>query len=279
MRPVAFKGVVTPEGAGRIHFVGVSKVYPGGMVALQGVDLDVGPGEIVGLLGPSGAGKSTLLRCVNGLVRPTAGQVRVDGLAVDDDVTVLRRVRQRAAMIFQQFNLVGRLSALENVLTARLSYRPLLPTLFRRFPRADYERAMSCLERVGLADRAGQRADTLSGGERQRVAVARALAQAPRILLADEPVASLDPRSTGQVLDLVRRVSREDGLTVLMSLHQVDLARRVADRIAGLARGRLVFAGPADALDGPALATIYGDRQEAEEPDAQRGLVALVAHA
>jgi phosphonate transport system ATP-binding protein len=116
--------VVTPEGAGRIHFVGVSKVYPGGIVALQGVDLDVGPGQIVGLLGPSGAGKSTLLRCVNGLVRPTAGQVRVEGLVVDDDAATLRRVRQRAAIIFQQFNLVGRLSALENVLTARTTRGP-----------------------------------------------------------------------------------------------------------------------------------------------------------
>ena len=141
--------------------------------------------------------------------------MRVDGLIVGGDESVLRTVRQRAAMIFQQFNLVGRLSALENVLTARLSYRPVLPTLLRRFPREDYERAMGCLRRVGLADRAAQRADTLSGGERQRVAIARALAQEPGILLADEPVASLDPRSTHQVLELIRRVSREDGLTVL----------------------------------------------------------------
>ena len=164
-------------------------------------------------------------------------------MTVDGDESALRKVRQRAAMIFQQFNLVGRLSALENVLTARLSYRPVLPTLLRRFPPEDYERAMGCLRRVGLADRAAQRADTLSGGERQRVAIARALAQEPRILLADEPVASLDPRSTHQVLELIRRVSREDGLTVLMSLHQVGLARQFSDRVAGLAGGRLVFEG------------------------------------
>ena len=170
-------------------------------------------------------------------------------------------------MIFQQFNLVGRLSALENVLTARLSHRPVLPTLLRRFPREDYERAMGCLRRVGLADRAAQRADTLSGGERQRVAIARALAQEPRILLADEPVASLDPGSTHQVLELIRRVSREDGLTVLMSLHQVGLARQFSDRVAGLAGGRLVFEGSPDALDDMALAAIYGEPPDPEEND------------
>ena len=266
-------------GAGTIHLAGVAKTYTGGTVALRGVDLHVGRGEMVGLLGPSGAGKSTLLRCVNGLVRPTTGQVHVDGMTVDSDESVLRHVRQRAAMIFQQFNLVGRLSALENVLTARLSHRPVLPTLFRRFPREDYERAMGCLRRVGLADRAGQRADTLSGGERQRVAVARALAQEPAILLADEPVASLDPRSTRQVLDLIRRVSREDGLTVLMSLHQVQLARQFSDRIAGLAGGRLVFEGHADRVDAATLAEIYGDGVEQEGDDGRTDPVAVMAHA
>jgi phosphonate transport system ATP-binding protein len=267
------------RGTGIIHLAGISKTYPTGTVALRAVDLDVGPGEIVGLLGPSGAGKSTLLRCVNGLVWPTAGQVRVDGLLVDGDESTLRTVRQRAAMIFQQFNLVGRLSALENVLTARLSCRPVLPTLLRRFPRDDYERAVVCLRRVGLADRAGQRADTLSGGERQRVAIARALAQEPRVLLADEPVASLDPRSTHQVLELIRRVSREDGLTVLMSLHQVVLARQFADRVAGLASGRLVFEGPPGALTNAALAAIYGQAPDPEDDDGRLDSVAVLAHA
>jgi phosphonate transport system ATP-binding protein len=266
-------------GAATIHLVGVSKVYATGTVALWDVDLQVGTGEIVGVLGPSGAGKSTLLRCVNGLVRPTTGQVRVDGLVVDQDESRLRRVRQRAAMIFQQFNLVGRLSALENVLTARLSYRPVLPTLLRRFPREDYERAMGCLRRVGLADRASQRADTLSGGERQRVAVARALAQRPGILLADEPVASLDSRSTRQVLELIRRVSREDGLTVLVSLHQVELARQFSDRIAGLAQGRLVFECHAGGVDASTLAAIYGNRLEEEEDDGRADPVAVMADA
>ena len=277
---VTLRVVERPEnGTGAIHLAGVSKTYPTGTVALSGVHLDVGPGEIVGLLGPSGAGKSTLLRCVNGLVRPSTGQVRVDGLIVDGDASVLRTVRQRAAMIFQQFNLVGRLSALENVLTARLSHRPVLPTLLRRFPREDYERAMGCLRRVGLADRAAQHADTLSGGERQRVAIARALAQEPRILLADEPVASLDPRSTHQVLELIRRVSREDGLTVLMSLHQVGLARQFSDRVAGLASGRLVFEGFPDALDDRALSAIYGELPDPEEDDGRVAPVAILAHA
>jgi phosphonate transport system ATP-binding protein len=264
---------------GAIHLAGVSKTYPTGTVALRSVDLAVWAGEIVGLLGPSGAGKSTLLRCVNGLVRPSAGEVQVDGLVVAGNESSLRTVRQRAAMIFQQFNLVGRLSALENVLTARLSYRPLLPTLQRRFPREDYERAMGCLRRVGLADRSAQRADTLSGGERQRVAIARALTQAPRILLADEPVASLDPRSTHQVLELIRRVSREDGLTVLMSLHQVRLARQFCDRVAGLAAGRLVFEGAPEALNDATLAAIYGEPPEPEEDDGRFDPVAVLAHA
>ncbi|HEX2482454.1 MAG TPA: phosphonate ABC transporter ATP-binding protein [Methylomirabilota bacterium] len=266
-------------GAGTIDLVGVAKTYVGGTVALRQVDLHVDRGEIVALLGPSGAGKSTLLRCMNGLVRPTTGQVQVDGLTVDGEESTLRRVRQRAAMIFQQFNLVGRLSALENVLTARLSYRPVLPTLFRRFPPEDYERAVRCLRRVGLAERAGQRADTLSGGERQRVAIARALAQEPAILLADEPVASLDPRSTHQVLELIRRVSREDGLTVLMSLHQVELARQFSDRVAGLASGRLVFEGHPDRMDASALAAIYGGRLEQEDHDDRADPVAVMAHA
>jgi phosphonate transport system ATP-binding protein len=266
-------------GTGAIDLVGVEKTYVGGAFALRGVDLHVDRGEIVALLGPSGAGKSTLLRCVNGLVRPTTGQVQVDGLTVDEDESTLRRVRQRAAMIFQQFNLVGRLSALENVLTARLSHRPVLPTLVRRFPPEDYERALGCLRRVGLAERAGQRADTLSGGERQRVAVARALAQEPAILLADEPVASLDPRSTHQVLELIRRVSREDGLTILVSLHQVELARQFSDRIAGLASGRLVFEGHADRVDASALAAIYGGRIEQGDDDDRADPVAVMAHA
>jgi phosphonate transport system ATP-binding protein len=237
---------------------GLSKTYPNGTHALRRVHLHAARGQVVTLLGRSGAGKSTLLRCVNGLTTPSAGEVVVGGLRLDGRGRSLRQVRRMTGMIFQQFNLVGRLSVLENVLTGRLGHRPGWPALFRRFPPEDYRLAEACLARVGLGDRAGQRADTLSGGERQRVAVARALAQEPQVLLADEPVASLDPGTAGVVLDLLRRVCREDGLTALVSLHQVGFARALSDRIVGLADGAVAFEGPPEALDGPVLARIYG---------------------
>jgi len=255
---------------------GVSKTYPNGTVALRRVDLHVTRGQIVALLGRSGAGKSTLLRCVNGLTAPSAGEVVVGGLRLDGRERTLRQVRRATGMIFQQFNLVGRLGVLENVLTGRLGHRPAWAALLRRFPPDDYRLAETCLARVGLADRAGQRADTLSGGERQRVAVARALAQQPRLLLADEPVASLDPGTAGVVLDLLRRVCREDGLTALVSLHQVGFARALADRIVGLADGAVVFEGPPAALDGTVLARIYGTTVPDDDVElaAQRPLLA-----
>lgn len=239
----------------------VSKVFDGGTAALRDVSLSVKRGEVVTLLGPSGAGKSTLLRCVNGFVTPSTGRVVVDDVTVEPQSFVLRAVRRRTGMIFQQFNLVGRLTVLENVLAGRLAHRPTLPTLVRRFPHEDYELAERALVRVGLGHKAGQRADTLSGGERQRVAVARVLAQQPAILLADEPVASLDPTTAGVVLELIRAIAAEHGLTVLMSLHQVELARRFCDRIVGLAAGLTVFEGSADALTGPVVDRIYGSQR------------------
>jgi phosphonate transport system ATP-binding protein len=240
-----------------IDLDGVGKTYPGGTRALRSVTLSVKRGEIVGLLGRSGAGKSTLMRCVNGFVRPTSGRVVVDDVVLDGRDVTLRAVRRRVGMIFQQFNLVGRLTALENVLTGRLAHRPTVPTLLRRFPPEDYALAERALARVGLADKPGQRADTLSGGERQRVAIARVLAQQPSILLADEPVASLDPVIAASVLELIQTIATEDGLTVLMSLHQVELARRFSDRVVGLAGGAVVFEGSPDALAGPAVDLIY----------------------
>lgn len=261
-----------------IKIEGLQKTYADGTRALRHVDLRVERGEVVTLLGLSGAGKSTLMRCVNGLVQPSRGRVVVDGLPVDGNDRCLRAIRQRAGMIFQQFNLVGRLTVLENVLTGRLGYRPTLPTLFRRFPPEDYRLATACLERVGLAAKAAQRADTLSGGERQRVAVARVLAQQPKIFLADEPVASLDPRIARAVLDLIRQICLEDGLTVLMSLHQVDLAKQFSDRIVGIAHGTVVFEGPPEALNDGALQTIYGARLD-EAGDEFAEPVALLAHA
>jgi phosphonate transport system ATP-binding protein len=243
----------------------VSKVFPGGTHALRDVSLSVKRGEIVTLLGRSGAGKSTLLRCVNGFVTPSAGRVIVDDVVLDRPTVPLRLVRRRAGMIFQQFNLVGRLTVLENVLAGRLAYRPTLATLGRRFPAEDYKLAERALSRVGLADKSGQRADTLSGGERQRVAVARVLAQQPTILLADEPVASLDPRTATSVLELIQAIAVEQRLTVLMSLHQVDLARRFCHRIVGLAAGRVVFEGSTDALTVPVVTRIYGSQDDAPE--------------
>jgi len=242
----------------------VSKVFPGGTHALRDVTLSIKRGEIVTLLGRSGAGKSTLLRCVNGFVTPSAGRVIVDDVVLDLGLVPLRLVRRRAGMIFQQFNLVGRLTVLENVLAGRLAYRPTLATLGRRFPQEDYDLAVRALNRVGLGAKAGQRADTLSGGERQRVAVARVLAQQPTILLADEPVASLDPRTAASVLELIQAIAAEQRLTVLMSLHQVELARRFCHRIVGLTAGRVVFEGSTDALTVPVVTRIYGSQNDSE---------------
>jgi phosphonate transport system ATP-binding protein len=238
----------------------ISKIFAGETMALRDVSLSVKRGEVVTLLGPSGAGKSTLLRCVNGFVTPSAGHVVVNNVRIEPRPRVLRAVRRRAGMIFQQFNLVGRLTVLENVLAGRLAHRPTLPTLARRFPQEDYELAERALARVDLADRAAQRADTLSGGERQRVAIARVLAQEPSILLADEPVASLDPKTSVAVLELIRAIAAEHVLTVLMSLHQIEWARRFCDRIVGLAAGAVVFEGSPDALTGPVIDRIYGSQ-------------------
>ena len=166
-------------------------------------------------------------------------------------------LRRTVATVFQQFNLVDRLSVLENVLAGRLAHRPTLPTLLRRFPPEDYEMATRCLARVGLGARQAQRALTLSGGERQRVGIARALAQEPAVLLADEPVASLDPRTAVEILELLRAVAAEHHLTMLLSLHQVDFARRFADRVVGLTRGMVTFEGSPDALTDAAVAQIY----------------------
>jgi phosphonate transport system ATP-binding protein len=243
----------------------VTKTFAAGSTALTGVSLRVEAGEVVALLGRSGAGKSTLLRCVNGFVQPTSGRVVVDGREVSGTDGGLRALRRVVAMVFQQFNLVGRLTVLENVLTGTLGRRPTLPTLLRRFPPEDYEMAERCLDRVGLADRCAQRVDSLSGGERQRVGIARALAQRPRVLLADEPVASLDPRTAVVVLDLLQAIVSEQRLTMLLSLHQVELARRFADRVVGLTRGTVSFEGSASALTDGAVLRIYEGVDEALE--------------
>ncbi|MGQ9366070.1 phosphonate ABC transporter ATP-binding protein [Azospirillum sp. A39] len=237
------------------HGVGVT--YPNGVRALHPTDIRFGTGEMVVLLGPSGAGKSTLLRCLNGLVRPTQGAVAVEGIGPLTGAAALRAHRRRTGMVFQHHHLIGRRSAFDNVLTGRLGYhsgwRSLLP-----LPAADKRIALDCLARVGLADRALHRVDELSGGQRQRVGIARALCQRPSLILADEPVASLDPASAQAVLGDLRAICREDGIAAVVSLHQVELARRFADRIVGLAHGRVVFDAAATALEGEAVAHIYG---------------------
>lgn len=244
---------------------GVTKTY-GATTALADVSLAVRPGEVVALVGPSGAGKSTVFRCVTRLVAPDKGTVEVLGRDLAGlGSSELRRARRDVGLIFQQFNLIGRMSAIDNVLAGRMGYVATWRVVTRLFPREDRQLALACLDRVGLLDKAYQRADSLSGGQQQRVAIARVLAQRSRILLADEPVSSLDPQSADNVLTVLRTVARESGIAVLCALHQVDLARRFADRVVALRAGRVVLDGPASAFDTAAFTTIYGT---AENPPA-----------
>ncbi|AOS62067.1 phosphonate ABC transporter ATP-binding protein [Actinoalloteichus hymeniacidonis] len=237
---------------------GVTRRFGADVLALDEVSLTVAPGEVVVLLGLSGSGKSTLLRHVDGLQQPSSGTVRTLGT----DVGVarggrLRELRRRVGFVFQQFDLVGSRTVLENVCTGALG-RLRGPRLgLGTYPRALRREALAHLDRVGLADRAFQRADTLSGGQQQRVAVARALMQQPEILLADEPVASLDPESAHQVMELLRTISRENSLTVLCSLHQVDLALNWGDRLVGLRNGRVVLDLPTSGLDRDQVMSVY----------------------
>ncbi|TVQ34910.1 MAG: phosphonate ABC transporter ATP-binding protein [Geminicoccaceae bacterium] len=232
----------------------------GPVTALAGLDLTVRKGEFVGIIGRSGAGKSTLLRLINRLVEPTSGRIVFDGL----DVTALRGAelrawRRRAAMIFQQFHLIDRLDVITNVLVGRLSQVGRLRTWLLAFPPAERAMAVEALERLDMAERALQRADRLSGGQQQRVAIARALVQEPDLILADEPIASLDPLSARQVMEALARINREDGLTVLCNLHALDVARTYCSRVVGIAEGRLVFDGPVTGLDEATIRRIYGD--------------------
>jgi len=242
-----------------IKFSGLSKIYPGGVQALQDINMDIQKGEFVVLLGPSGAGKSTLLRCINGLVKPTAGEVQVNGLRVGtENGRSLRGLRRQVGMIFQQFNLVKRLRVLDNVLCGRLSYSPLWKSCCRFFSRQDIDLAMSCLERVGLREKAYQRADQLSGGQQQRVGIARALVQQPKVLLADEPVASLDPNSSRNIMETLWKINRQDGITVIVSLHDVDLGMEYAKRVVGIRDGRMVMDKPVAKVSRKDLEEVYG---------------------
>ena len=242
-----------------IRVEGLSVTYPNGVTALHPTDLEVAAGRFLVLLGPSGAGKSSLLRCLNGLVRPSAGSVSVStggGGSIFDSRARLRAHRRQTGMVFQHHHLIGRLSALSNVLTGRLARYPVWRTL-APLPVADRRVALAALERVGLLERALERADRLSGGQQQRVGIARAMAQEPALILADEPVASLDPATAERVLADLRRICAEDGITAVVSLHQVEFARAFADEIVGLSGGRVVFRGRPDALAPDALDRIY----------------------
>ncbi|EFH10348.1 phosphonate ABC transporter ATP-binding protein [Pseudoroseomonas cervicalis] len=236
------------------------KRYPTGDLALRNVDLRIGRGEVVALIGPSGAGKSTLIRCVNRLVQPTSGSVRLDGAEVTGlGSTALRRERRRMGMIFQEYALIERLTVMENALSGRLGYTGFWRSWFRRFPQADVAEAFALLDRVGLKEMANKRADALSGGQRQRVGIVRALMQRPELLLVDEPTASLDPKTSRQIMRLILELCTERGLAAIINIHDVALARQFAQRIVGLRAGAIVFDGPPDSLDAAALTAIYGD--------------------
>ena len=233
---------------------GMTKAF-NGHAAIESVSLTVSEHEFVAILGPSGAGKTTLFRCVAGLLAPNGGTSRIG----HDDITALRgNARRRVAVVFQQFNLVSRLTALDNVLAGRLGYVPAWRGWLRRFDRRDRLLALECLDRVGLLEYATQRSDRLSGGQQQRVAIARALAQQPDLILADEPVASLDPNASTGVLGLLRSIAQSDGVGVLCSLHQVPYAQAYADRVIGLSHGRVVFDVTTDHFDRAAFEQLYG---------------------
>jgi phosphonate transport system ATP-binding protein len=238
----------------------LTKRYPTGDLALDDVSLEVPEGQVMALIGPSGAGKSTLIRCVNRLVEPTSGTV----LLGDQNVTEmgsgkLRHMRRRMAMIFQEYALVERLTVMENVLSGRLGYVGFWASWFRRFPREDISTAFTLLERVGLAGMEDKRADALSGGQRQRVGIARALIQNPDLLLVDEPTASLDPKTSRQIMRLIAELCTERGLTAVINIHDVPLARLFAERVVGLQAGGVVYDGPPNGLTPDALTQIYGE--------------------
>lgn len=242
-----------------IEFKNVSKVYPNGTVGLKNINLNMKKGEFIVIVGLSGAGKSTLLRSINRLHEITDGQIVIDGHSITAaSGAQLRRLRRDIGMIFQSFNLVKRSSVLRNVLSGRVGYHSTLRTLLGLFPKQDVELALNALSRVNILDKAYSRADELSGGQQQRVSIARALAQEAKIILADEPVASLDPLTTRQVMDDLKRINQELGITTVVNLHFIDLAREYATRIIGLRAGEVVFDGPVAEATDDKFSEIYG---------------------
>jgi phosphonate transport system ATP-binding protein len=238
----------------------LEKRYPTGDLALKGVSLRVEAGEVLGLIGPSGAGKSTLIRCVNRLVQPSGGQIELEGqnLSVLGSAG-LRQARRQIGMIFQEYALIERLTVMENLLSGRLGYTGFWASWFRRFEGDDISQAYSLLERVGLSGMENKRADALSGGQRQRVGIARALMQSPKLLLVDEPTASLDPKTSRQIMRLILELCHERGLAAIVNIHDVVLATEFLPRIVGLRAGVVVYDGPAAEIDKTVLTNIYGD--------------------
>lgn len=254
-----------------IRFENASVTYPGGVSAMKNLDVEIGDGEFVVIVGLSGAGKSTMIRAVNGLVPLTSGSLEVNGHDVPKlDRAGMRELRGEIGMIFQEFNLVDRTSVLKNVLMGRLSQVPTWRTLIGRYPAADIEIAAQALERVEILDKARVRASDLSGGQRQRVGIARALAQEPKVILADEPVASLDPPTSHVVMRYLQQISRDLGITTIVNLHFLDLATAYADRIIGLRNGELVFDGPGSACDETVFERIYGRSLTADDTMAKQ---------
>ncbi len=238
----------------------LDKKYPTGDRALKSVSLTVQTGEVIGLIGPSGAGKSSLIRCVNRLIEPSGGSITLNSkniLAMGQHQ--LRLARREIGMIFQEFALVERLTVMENLLSGRLGYTGFWASWFRRFNQADIARAFELLERVGLSDMRNKRADELSGGQRQRVGIARALMQSPTLLLVDEPTASLDPKTSRQIMRLIIDLCRERGLAAIINIHDVVLATEYLPRIVGLRAGEIVFDGQAQSVDQTVLSRIYGE--------------------
>ncbi|MFN3994749.1 MAG: phosphonate ABC transporter ATP-binding protein [Tabrizicola flagellatus] len=250
-----------------LEIANLTKTYKTGDKALSDVSFSVPKGQVVGLIGPSGAGKSTLIRCINRLVEPTSGTITLSGQPITGlGSGELRRMRRRIGMIFQEYALVERLTVMENVLSGRLGYVGFWTSLTRRYGPDDIRRAYRLLDRVGLMEHADKRADALSGGQRQRVGIARALAQEPELLLVDEPTASLDPKTSRQIMRLLIEICDEAGLPAIVNIHDVPLAQQFVARIIGLRAGRVVFDGTPDKLTHEALTAIYG----AEDWDAMR---------
>ena len=244
----------------------LTKIYADGTVALRDVSFTVEDGEFMVVIGLSGSGKSTLLRCINRLIDPTEGRIVWNGRDITEaSQTEIRLIRREIGMVFQHFNLVKRSSVMTNVLSGRLGYTPPFWSLLNRFRRADQEKAMEALHRVGIPDKANNRADTLSGGQQQRVGIARALMQDPKMILADEPVASLDPVLAHSIMGYLEQLNRQEGITVFCSLHFLDLVQRYATKVVGLREGQLVFHGDAESIrqiSDEHFREIYGEEAE-----------------